>query len=267
METVHTSSKPPMSRDELRDVVDLALWAGQLLMNSGADSKRVEEVVHRIGTGLGCDWMDILVSSNTIIASTVSNGEFRTKVRRVVGFGVNMSVFAATNDLRYRVESGELDRFTLREELERLSNLSPQYSRWVVVITVGLSCAAFSRLFHGDWPVFFMTFLASSIAMFVRQEMKHRYFNDFLIVIVTAFVATLIAGLTAVLQLSDEPSIALASSVLLLVPGVPLINSAEDLLQGHFIMGIARSILGGIIALCIALGLSLAIQLLGINGL
>ncbi len=266
METT-TSLKPPMNRDEMRDAVDLALWTGQLLMHSGADSKRVEEVVHRIGTGLGCDWMDIQVSSNAIIASTVSNGDFRTKVRRVMGFATNMSIFATANDLRYRVEAGELDRYALRQELERLSHLPPQYNRWTVVFTVGLSCAAFSRLFNGDLIVFLMTFLAASAAMFVRQELKRRLFNDFLIVVVTAFVASLIAGLATLFELSDEPSIALAASVLLLVPGVPLINAGEDLLQGHFVMGLVRSVFGSLIALCIALGLSIAIQLLGIQGL
>lgn len=266
METTSTDHKFPMSRDELRDAVDLALWTGQLLMHSGADSKRVEEVVHRIGTGLGCDWMDIQVSSNTIIASTVSSGDFRTKVRRVMGVGVNMSVFAAANDLRYRVEAGELDRFALRQELEALSQLPPQYNRWIVVVTVGLSCAAFSRLFDGDWPVFGMTFLAAATAMFVRQELKRRYFNDFLVVAVTAFVASIIAGLTTVFELSDQPSTALAASVLLVVPGVPLINSGEDLLQGHLVMGLVRSVFGVLISLCIALGLSVAIQVLGIDG-
>lgn len=267
MEYTTASLKAPMNRDELRDAVELALWAGQLLMQSGADTKRIEETVHRIGTGLGCDWMDIHVSSNAIIASTMSNNDFRTKVQRVMGFNTNMNIFAGANDLRYRIESGELDRHALREALTELSHLPPQYNRWTVVFTVGLSCAAFSRLFDGDWPVFFMTFLAASVAMFVRQELKYRYFNDFLNVVVTAFVATLIGGLTTLLDISDEPSIALAASVLLVVPGVPLINSGEDLLQGHIVMGLVRAMFGSLIALCIAVGLSLAIQILGIEGL
>lgn len=263
--TTTTGFKPPMDRDELRDVVDLALWAGQLLLHYGADSKRVEEVVHRIGTGLGCDWMDILVSPNVIIASTVSNGDFRTKVRRVVGFGVRMDIISQTNDLRYRVDAGEIDRFELREELERISSLGHQYNRWVVVGAVGLACAAFSRLFGGDLPIFLITLLAASTAMFVRQELKKRYFNDFAIVAVTAFIASMIAGLASVFDIGEDPAIASAAAVLLLIPGVPLINSGEDMLQGHLVMGTVRSVLGVLIALCIALGMSLAIQILGVD--
>jgi len=39
----------------LRDIIDLSLWTGQMLMQHGASSERVEESVHRLGTGLGCD--------------------------------------------------------------------------------------------------------------------------------------------------------------------------------------------------------------------
>ena len=35
--------KPPLNRDELRDVIDLSLWAGHLLLQNGSDTARIEE--------------------------------------------------------------------------------------------------------------------------------------------------------------------------------------------------------------------------------
>lgn len=259
--------KPALSRAELRDIVDLALWAGQMLLRYGAESQRVEETVHRLGTGLGCDWIDILVSPNVLIITTTSGEEFRTKVRRVVQMGVDMAVVAAVNDLKFRLEAGELDRFSLRAELERIDSLPQQYNRWLVVGMVGLACASFSRLFEGDWAVFGVTLVAASAAMTVRQELGRRHFNHFLLVIATAFVAGLIASLATVWHLSDQPQTALAASVLLLVPGVPLINAMEDLIKGHMVTGIVRAIVGGLISLSIALGLLLAMSLMGVSGL
>jgi uncharacterized membrane protein YjjP (DUF1212 family) len=46
-----------------------------------------------------------------------------------------------------------------------------------------------------------------------------------------------------------------------------LINAADDLLKGHLIMGIARGVTGLIVSLAIALGLLLAMRLLGVSGL
>ena len=38
---VPTLPKPPLDHETLRDVIDLSLWAGQLLLQNGAESARV----------------------------------------------------------------------------------------------------------------------------------------------------------------------------------------------------------------------------------
>jgi uncharacterized membrane protein YjjP (DUF1212 family) len=260
------NTKPPLEHDALRDVIDLTLWTGQMLLQHGAESARIEETVHRMGTGLGADWLDILVSPNMIAATTMSGGEFRTKLRRIVAIGVNMQVIAEINELSRKVTEGQIDRFQVRAELERIDKLPRQYNRWVVVVMVGLACGAFSRLFGGDWPVFMVTTVAASVAMWFRQEMARRYFNSLLIVTGTAFVAGLVASVASVWRLTDNPQIALSASVLLLVPGAALINAADDLLNGHLVIGITRGVTGLLISLGIALGLLLAMRLTGVTG-
>ena len=93
---------------------------------------------------------------------------------------------------------------------------------------IGLSCGSFSLLFGGDWPVFLITTLASSTGMFVRQEIAHRHFSPLLNFSATAFVATLIASLATTYSWGEQPQLAMAACVLLLVPGFPLINAMLD---------------------------------------
>ena len=258
--------KTPLNREELQDVIDMSLWAGQMLLQNGAESQRVEETVHRLGTGLGCDWMDVLVSPNVLIVTTTSGTEFRTKVRRVVGMGVDMSVITVINTISHKVADGEMDRFAVRAKLESVDTMNSHYNRWLVIVMVGLACAAFSRLFGGDTPTFFATFGASAAAMFTHQTLTRNFFNPYLVIITTAFVSGVIASLAKVLGFLEDPATALAASVLLLVPGVPLINAAEDLIKGHNVTGIARALIGGLIAMAIALGLLMAITITGVTG-
>lgn len=257
--------KAPLDYETLRDVIDLALWAGQMLLQGGAESQQVEETVHRLGTGLGCDWLDIFASPNAIVITAISSGEFRTKVRRVVNVGVNLAVVVEISALVDRVLAGELDRHQLRAELTRVSQTPPCYSRWTVALMVGLACASFSRLFGGDWVIFGITFLAAAVAMLLRQEFQKHQFNPFLTVIITAFTASIIAGIAPLFRLGGQPQVALVSSVLLLIPGVPLIHSVEDLMKGYPMTGIARGVNAVVIATCIALGLLLAMSLLKVN--
>jgi len=261
------SPKPPLDHETLRDVIDLALWAGQLLLQNGAESARVEETVYRIGTALGAHGMEILVSPDAILVTTISDQEFRTKIRRVVTMGVNMQILADVRTLVHQVERSQIDRTGTRDALTHLSFLKPQYSRWTVIVMVGLGCAAFSRLFGGDWPVFLVTFFAAGIAQFVRQELQRHYFNSLIVVVVTSFVASLIAGTASLFKLSPQPQTALVASVILLVPGIHLVNAMRDLIAGHLVTGIVRGVVGGMVSLGIALGLIVAMRVLGVSGL
>jgi uncharacterized membrane protein YjjP (DUF1212 family) len=256
-----------LDHEELTDVIDLAVWAGQLLLQHGADAERVEKTIHYMSTALGCNWVDVLVSPNAILVTSISGQEFRTKLRRVPTLGVDMTIVSGVSRLSRRVVAERLDRFTVRAELERISSIGHHYNRWVVVGMVGLACGAFSQLFGGDAPVFLVTTGAAAAAMFVRQEMTRRYFNPFLVVVATAFAAGFLASAAVAFDLGTQPQLALAASVLLLVPGVPLINAAQDLLKGHVVIGFTRGLIGLMVALAIALGLLLAMKLAGVNSL
>ena len=109
-----------------------------------------------------------------------------------------------------------------------------------------------------------ITFVAAAIAMFVRQELSKRHYNPIIVFAVTAFVASLLAGLSLKYQLGNDPQIALASSVLLLVPGFPLINSLADILKGYVNMGIGRWTIATVLTFGACLGIVFALDLLNI---
>ena len=263
--SLEAESSPTLDRHELADVVDLALWAGTLLMHSGAESERVEETVHRIGTALGANWLDILVSPNVLIITTSSvDGEFRTKVRRISSLAVRLDIVDAINDLSRRIETERLNRVQVRAAMEHIARLQP-YNRWLVAFMVGAACAALSWIVGGDEIVFIVTFVASAVAQIVRQEMQRHHFNLFLTAVATATVAAFIASTAVLWDFSPRAQVAISSAVLLLVPGVHLINAAEDIIKGHMLTGLTRGFIGAIITLAIAIGITLALGLLQVS--
>lgn len=257
-------SKPALDPETSREVVELALWTGQLLLHAGAQSLRIERTVHGLATALGAHWVDVLVLSDGLVITTSEGREFRTRVRRVTALGVNLALIDAIDAINARVRAGDLDVSQLRAELDRVSGAAPSFSRVVVVLAVGLACGAFSRLFGGDWPTFGITVVSASAAMFLRQTLARCRFNTFLVVIATAIIAGLVPSVAHLVGLLPGPEVALASSVLLLIPGVHLINCARDLLRGYLAIGMARGLLGLITTLCIALGLVVVLKATGV---
>jgi uncharacterized membrane protein YjjP (DUF1212 family) len=266
MNEMPLSPKPALDRETLRDTIDLALWAGQLLMQHGAETQLVESSTHYIGTQLGCDWLDVFVSPNAITITANSGGEFRTKTRRIIPQAPNMTIVYKIAHMEERLkDKGGLTHANVRADLTYISAQPRAYKKRTVVLMVGMACAAFSQLFGGDWGAFAITFIAASTAMLVRQQLAARHFNNLLITIITAFVAGVLAGALIQTGWSQTPRAALASAVLLLVPGVPLINAAEDLIKGYTVTGLARGVTGGLVSLAIALGLLTALTLMGVS--
>lgn len=263
-QTPLAAEKRPLTHTELTDIIDLCLWAGQMLVQSGANSFRVEESVHRIGTGLGCDWLDVIVSTGSLTITASSGTEFRTKTRRIVRLGVNMDRMTAVNTLSHDINDGRVSRLKARRILEEIDAARPLYNRWLIITVVGLACGAFSNLFGGDWILFLITFAAAAAAMWLRQEMSRLQFNPIITVTASAFTAGLLASSAALFPVNARPGLAMSAAVLLLIPGVPLINSAHDIIRGYTENGIARGVTGLIIALAIALGLFLVIALTGV---
>ncbi|MGL5561832.1 MAG: threonine/serine exporter family protein, partial [Tannerellaceae bacterium] len=57
------------------------------------------------------------------------------------------------------------------------------------------------------------------------------------------------------------------TSVLFLVPGVPLINSIMDILEGHVLAGISRMVNATILIICLSIGFLITLLMLGIEKL
>jgi uncharacterized membrane protein YjjP (DUF1212 family) len=69
----------------------------------------------------------------------------------------------------------------------------------------------------------------------------------------------------AIIEANNNADIAVASSVLLLVPSFPLINSFSDILKGYVNIGIGRAVFTYMLTLSACVGIVMALGLLRIQ--
>ncbi|MGO1297665.1 MAG: threonine/serine exporter family protein [Vibrio sp.] len=247
-----------------REISRLIAHAGRMLLAHGAESTLVGDIMKRIGIACGVAEVEVSLSASSLVVTTVYQGHCITTTRRCVDKGLNMQIVTEVQRICIMMEHGVLDHTLAQHKLDHLN--PKRYNRWVVIVMIGLSCSSFARLAGGDWTVFVMTFLASSIGMFFRQEMAARHFNPLLNFAATAFVTSLISTQAVRFGLGNAPNLVMASSVLMLVPGFPLINSVADMLKGYVNMGIARFAFGSLLTLSICLGIIAAMRVTGVWG-
>ena len=262
-EPVVDSSPATPGPASLSDRVDLLVQAGSLLLQHGADAGHVEASLEQMEPGLGIDRIDAIVMSKTILLTATRQEAHHTRVARVPIVGVNMNSLNEIEQLLGLFQQGRVTPEQLERVLNQIATLPHHYSRGVIVVAVGLACAAFCRLFGGDWAALAITGVAAALAAWVRMWLNQRQVNYFLVVLLTALTASLVAG--SALWLSQTPQSALTAAVLLLVPGVPLINASVDILRGHISAGLARAVTSLVVFLGIALGLGIVVWLLQVR--
>lgn len=241
------------------DIAPLCAETALRLLQHGAESALVESLARRLGLALGAERVEIALMANAVTLTVRIKGRSMTTVRRNEDRGINMHVVMEVQRLVLAVEEGTLDRLTYRERLLAIQPL--HHPRWLVAIIVGLSCACFARLNHADFAACGLVAVASTIAMVVRQQLAHRHFSPLIVFGLTAFVATSLTVFGFIYNLSQTPKVAMAASVLLLVPGYPLINSMSDMVKGYVNTGISRGVFALLLCAATCTGILTAMNL------
>lgn len=248
-----------------REITRMCIQCGLFLLQHGAESALIEELSVRLGHAFGMESVELSISSNAIVLTTVQDHQCLTSTRKSTDRGINMHVVTEVQHIVIMAEHKLLD---YKQVQKRFSQIKPlRYPRWAMVLMVGLSCACFCLLNKGGWDGALVTFITGSLAMYVRQVFTHRQLHPQINFCLTAFVATTVSGWLMMLPLFANTSpIAMAASLLLLVPGFPLINAVADMFKGHINTGLARWGMASLLTLATCIGVVMALSLWRLKG-
>ena len=239
---------------ELKAIARFVAEYATRLMGSGVHTSRVVRNTKRLGEALG---VRVIVSAfqKVVNFSVVDDesGEVCTEAADIPPLPISCELNAELSALSWeaydeRLPLGEIKR-RYREIVAR-----PRLDPIFTLVLVGLANASFCRLFGGDWFAVSIVFTATLIGFFLKQGMQARGFNHYVIFIASAFVASMYASVALTFDTTSD--VAIATSVLFLIPGVPLINGVIDIVEGHILNGIARLTSALMLIVCIAVGLS-----------
>ena len=131
---------------------------------------------------------------------------------------------------------------------------------------VGLSCACFCKLNNGGWDGAVITFFASTTAMYIRQLLAQRHLHPQSTFALPLSPPPPFPDCFCNSHFQQYPTIAMAASVLLLVPGFPLINAVADMFKGHINTGLARWAIASLLTLATCVGVVMALTIWGLRG-
>jgi len=252
-----------MNAHKPRVIGALLLEIGALLMGSGANTNRVRLTIGRIAKSYGFK-VDFLITHRAIMLTlNDKNQHFFSEIKQTYASVPNFKMVSGISKLSWRIVEEKPPLDTVWNEIERLKGLSP-YPRIIVLSTVALACSSFCRLAGGNFTEMLMVFVASFCGLFVKQELSKKKVNPYFSVFLASFITTMLCGGVGFWYPYEHDSMTFVTSILYLIPGIPLINSMSDILDGNSLNGMMRAVNGLVISFAIASGLLIAILIFNV---
>ena len=222
--------------------MQLILMTGELLMANGAATERIMRDMLRAATymDITSDKISIHVNYTTLMLNINDDDHSYTEFRKCRHHGVNMTVLADISNLTWTAikENYSLEKY--EEELHRLEHMPSPYPPLLSAISAGLACGGICKLFGCDWISFFCTALSAAIGFAVRRLCNIYGFNFYAGTAISAFAATVLACFFQSVSGTATPSYPMIAAALFLIPGIPLINAVDDMLNNYIMAGTTR---------------------------
>lgn len=224
------------------------------LFGTGVHSSRVIRNARRIAESQGAE-LTLYSSLRAEILSLrdQATGKVLSRVVPVPAMGNNFEINSDLSALSWEALDSHLSLDEIRSRYERLVSRR-RLSPWIVLLLISLANGAFCHLFGGDGIAVVIVIVSTAIGFRLKQCLSALHSNEFLVVVACSFVASMLASTSVFCDATSQ--VAVATSPLFLVPGVPLINSVIDIIEGHVVTGVSRLVKALLIICCIGIGLA-----------
>ncbi|MGY4105583.1 threonine/serine ThrE exporter family protein [Ignavigranum ruoffiae] len=250
-------------KQKYKDLVEVAAQAGIILLESHAESYRVEDTVRRMLQTSGFSKIDV-ISNTTGLFITLDDDdplvEPYTIVKRITERGNHLNKIYRVNNISRSLVDGTLSV----EEASYLLKLVDDSEYTVINKDMGtiLMVVGFAILLGGNiWEVL-ISFIAGGTVALSRLGQQAWNLNSFIAATFATLLTTLIVNAIVYLVPDYAQSdIIIISALMPLFPGMAFTNGLRDTLKGDYISGVARISDALVIALSIALGVAIGLAI------
>ncbi len=236
------------------------------MLGCGATCIRINKNIRRIAATIGMDAHIITLPHNIIV--NLSDGSddhtyhYSCPIAKVpISYYINTEL----SKLSWALADGKVTFSQAEKQMDVIVN-HPRMSVWKVLVLVVIANASFCRLFGGDLMGMVIVALATAVGYSVKNLLFKAHTDDKIVWFASATAAAVVAAMLSFGQmLTGTPDIALATSVLFLIPGIPFIDSVSDMIDGHYLCAFSRFMNATILTACIATGLMIGFLLLNIK--
>ncbi len=246
-----------------KKTIDTAALAGKILLESNAESYRIEDVMNRILDTSGLEETEAIALATGLVA-TLGDPSIKsiTVTKRITNRVTNLSKIARVNSICRDLTAGKI---TVYEGYDLLKMIyETQYPLWLKDLSTTMIPAFFALLLGGGIFEFIISWVNGWILVFTSKVEKkidvgfftHNVIYTCIMVFFTTLIRKSLFG-------NINSDIIITSSIFPILPGTAITNAFRDTLRGDYMSAGAKAIEAVVIALSVAIGVALGLILSG----
>lgn len=253
------------SRPSVKDLCLFLAEYGARLLASGATCIRLDKNVARIAKRFDMEaYMTVMPRHIHITITDKSTGEILTSIQPVPETGISFNINTELSRLSWTIADGKMD---FAEAIDRYNDIicGDKQNKWLVLLLVTLANASFCRLFGGDAIAMAIVGLATFVGYYMKVRLLSCKVDVRMVFMICAFLSSVIGATDMLFSIGSTPAIAISTSVLYLIPGIPFLNSFSDMLYRHYLCAFARFADAMVLTCCLSIGLCIGLSLMRAN--
>lgn len=245
-------------------ILHLVTYAGQIMLENGAETYRVEETMKLICNSYEIFNTDIFVIPTSIIISvSFDNGQTLTKVKRIQNRTVDLDKVSKINDLSRKIYTDHIPLNVVEESLNTI-NSNSKYNDFIQIFAFSIVAGFFTLFFGGTINDFFVSLFIGALLQIISLRLSGIETNAFFINVLCGSLTTFIAYFSTTIMFGNNMNKIIIGSLMPLVPGLSITNAIRDIIAGELVSGLSKLTEAFLIAAAIAIGAGITLSL-GIN--
>ncbi|OPA74365.1 hypothetical protein BVG16_24545 [Paenibacillus selenitireducens] len=237
------------------EIIEICLLAGKIMLQSGAETSRVEDTMTRIAAALGIPRSHSYVTPTGIIFST--DGAEPAKLIRITERTTDLHKVAEVNSVSRNLSNGDITMSEARLLLREIEAHPHTYPIWFQIVAASIASGCFLIMFQGGWFDFIPAMLCGGLGLaaviFFQRLVAVKFFAEFS----AAFLVGLFAFFFTEISIGYQVDKIIIGSVMPLVPGLLITNAVRDLMSGHLVSGLSKGAEAFLTAFAIGTGIAL----------
>ena len=238
--------------------IDCFLLAGRIMMQSGAETYRVEDTMLRMARS-----QNMLDAQSYVTPTGIIFSLGKTQPTRITSISTRVTDLhriSLVNSVSRKLTSKIITLEQAYDELKKIEKTNFFLPMWIQILAASVGSASLMIMFKGVWNDIPIAMIAGGtahfIVSFVHEKTKVKFFSEF----IAALTVDLIATFAVQYNFGQDIDRIIIGSIMPLVPGLVITNAVRDLMAGHFTAGVAKGIEALLTAFAIGSGVALALS-------